>query len=173
MMLAASMDLYILRHAIAVEHGTAGYERDSDRPLTNKGERKMRCIAEAMRSLELSFDLILSSPFVRARQTAEIVANVFGMEKRLEFTKNLAVGGNKQELINELNKNYADMKRIILVGHEPYLSGLISVLIAGNEGLFITMKKGGVCALTIDSLQYGKCATLEWLLAPSQLTRIE
>ena len=68
------MNLYILRHGIAVEHGAPGYAKDADRPLTPEGERKLGQIAEAMKALELTFDLILSSPYLRARQTAEIVA---------------------------------------------------------------------------------------------------
>ena len=75
------MKLYILRHGIAVEPGTPGYETDADRPLTSEGERKMRQIAGAMEALELSFDLILSSPYLRARQTAEIVAEVLTARK--------------------------------------------------------------------------------------------
>ena len=68
------MELYILRHAIAVERGSPGFEEDSTRPLTPAGEGKMRQIAKGMRALSVDPDLILSSPYVRARQTAEIVA---------------------------------------------------------------------------------------------------
>src|SRR2546430_5887998 len=85
-----AMNLYILRHGIAVEHGAAGYKNDSERPLTGKGERKVRMIAEAMEAMEISFDLILSSPLVRARQTAEIVAGALKAKKRLELTETLA-----------------------------------------------------------------------------------
>ena len=84
------MNLYILRHGIAVEHGAAGYEKDSERPLTGKGERKVWMIAEAMEAMKISFDLILSSPLVRARQTAEIVAEALKAKKRLELTDTLA-----------------------------------------------------------------------------------
>ena len=68
------MNLYLLRHGIAVEPGVTGYEPDSERPLTARGEDRLREAAKAMDALELSFDLILSSPFLRARQTAEIIA---------------------------------------------------------------------------------------------------
>src|ERR1035438_4666613 len=77
------MNLFILRHGIAVEPGTHGYEKDADRPLTPEGERKLLQIAEAMEALDLTFDLILSSPYLRARQTAEIVAEALrqGLEE--------------------------------------------------------------------------------------------
>ncbi len=166
------MELYLLRHAIAAPHGAAGYERDADRPLTAEGEKKMRRIAEGMQALDLSFDLILSSPFTRARQTAEITAKVFSAEKKLKFTDHLAVGGGTKVLIDELNGKYGSLDSILLVGHEPSLSQLISLLISGDAGLSITMKKGGLCKLTVELLRHGRCATLEWLLAPGQMTRI-
>ena len=79
------MNLYILRHGIAVEPGSPGYKSDSERPLIPKGERRLRSAAAAMRKLELSFDLILSSPFIRAKQTAEIVAGELKLKKRIDF----------------------------------------------------------------------------------------
>jgi hypothetical protein len=81
------VNLFILRHGLAVERGTAGYAKDADRPLTPKGERKLWQIAEAMEALKLSFDVILASPYLRARQTAELVAEGLGARKRVEFTE--------------------------------------------------------------------------------------
>lgn len=166
------MDLYLLRHAIAVERGTPGYRRDRDRPLTPEGEKKMRRIARGLQALELSFDAILSSPFVRARQTAEIVAALFRAEDRLAFTDALAVGGDHQALIRELQDRSSNARGVLLVGHEPSLSTLISTLLGGGPSLSIMLKKGGVCKLSVDSLTYGRCATMEWLLAPNHLARI-
>src|SRR5258706_11485751 len=97
------MDLYILRHGLAVEPRTPGYE-DAARPLTPKGERKLQTIAEAMRALDLCFDLILSSPYARARETAEIVAKTFNVLKKLEFTDSLTPNGSAKKLIELLNK---------------------------------------------------------------------
>ena len=166
------MDLYILRHAIAVQRGTPGYEDDSKRPLTGKGAKKMNRIAEGMLALDLSFDVILSSPFTRAKQTAEIVAEVFHAEKKLEFTEHLEVGGDAEKLVDLINDTYSSASSVMLVGHEPYLSGLISMLLSGSEDLSITLKKGGLCKLTVTALRYGQCATLDWLLAPAQMTRL-
>ena len=77
------MNLYLLRHGIAVEPGTPGCEKDSERPLTPKGKRQLRQIAAAMKKMDLRFDLILSSPFLRARQTAEIIAESLTLKKQL------------------------------------------------------------------------------------------
>lgn len=162
------MDLYILRHAIAVDRGTPGYDDDSTRPLTSEGAKKMRQAASGMRALELQFELILSSPFLRARQTAEIVAREFGAESALEFSVHLEPGGNSEALIRALIKR-GSLKSVLLVGHEPYLSGLISLLVTGGGELALTLKKGGLVKLSASMLRHGRCASLEWVATPGQL----
>jgi phosphohistidine phosphatase len=163
------MNLYILRHAIAVEHGTPGYENDAARPLTPEGERKLGRIAKAMRRLDLDLDLILTSPYVRARQTAEAVAEVLKLQKKIEFTDSLTPGGDSRALIEQIQRYQPAAENIVLVGHEPYLSGLISLLMAGQEGFGVVLKKGGLCKLVVDHLKHGRCAELAWLLTPKQM----
>jgi phosphohistidine phosphatase len=163
------MNLFILRHGLAVEPGSAGFAKDADRPLTTKGERKLWKIGEAMEQLEISFDWILSSPYLRARQTAEIIAEALELRKKLGFCEELTPGGSPARLIETINTQRPKPENVLLVGHEPYLSELISWLISGSRTTFITMKKGGLCNLAIESLQNGKCATLEWLLTPKQM----
>jgi len=164
------MNIFILRHGIAVEPGTPGFENDADRPLIPKGERRLRSAASAMKKLELSFDLILSSPFVRARQTAEIVAGELKLKKRIEFFDGLLPGGNPRALIHALNELKPAPENVLLVGHEPYLSWLISLLVSGGaDAAAIEMKKGGLCKLEVGELRLGQCARLAWLLTPSQM----
>ena len=160
------MNLYILRHGIAVEPGTAGCERDSERPLTPEGAHKLARIAAAMKAMGLSFDLILSSPYVRARQTAEIVARSFRATKMMAFSEALAVGGSARALIEEIRRHEPELREALLVGHEPGLSRLISVLTGGQA---VTLKKGGLGRLCIAEIRYGRCASLEWLLSPKQM----
>jgi len=159
------MEIYILRHGIAVERGTPGYKKDSERPLTDEGKDKMRDIAKAMLGMGLKFDLILSSPLVRAKQTAEIVADELNEE--VNFTDFLGPDADPRELIAEINDEKP--QTVLLVGHEPDLSGLISVMISGINDLNIEMKKGALCKLTADKLTFGRCATLNWLLTPKQM----
>jgi len=166
------MNLYILRHAPAVPRGTRGYARDSDRPLTPDGAKKMRAIAKGMRTLKLSCDVILSSPYVRARHTAEIAAAALGMKKKLKFSAHLASNGSPENLIRELRAKYRSFDSVVLVGHEPYLSRLVAVLISGGPDVSLSLKKGGLCKLSTQALRYGRCATLEWLLTPRQLVRL-
>jgi len=164
------MNLFILRHGLAVEPGTAGFAKDSDRPLTPKGERKLWKIAEAMEDLEIGLDWILSSPYLRARQTAEIVAEALDLKKKLELCEALTPGGNPARLIEAINGQKPSPENLLLVGHEPYLSELISMLISGSSDIPITMKKAGLCKLAVESLRHGQCATLEWLLTPKQMS---
>ncbi len=162
------MEIYILRHGIAVERGSRKYKNDSDRPLTEEGDEKTRQIAKAMLALDLKFDLILSSPFARAEQTAHIVAEELGGE--VTYTDYLTPGGNSLQLIQEINDEKP--QRVLLVGHEPDLSRLISVLMIGNSEALIELKKGGLCKLTTDRLTFGRCATLNWLVPPKLLRSV-
>jgi phosphohistidine phosphatase len=113
--------------------------------------------------------VILSSPYARARQTAEIVAEAFKAHRKLQFSECLTPGGDFKDLVALLNRLKPQPKDVLLVGHEPHLSGFISLLISGNSRCSIAMKKGGVCKLEVQSLQPGRCATLEWLLTPRQM----
>lgn len=165
------MNLYIIRHAIAVDEGTSDYESDSQRPLTDKGRKKMRQIAKGLHNLGVEFDLILSSPYVRARETAEILADVFKMKKKIVFSDNLIPLGNPELLITEVNEKYS-VDSMAVVGHEPHLSTLVGLLAAENAKIDVTLKKGGVCYLSADDLHHEHRATLEWLLTPGILTEI-
>jgi len=166
------MNLFILRHGLAVEPDTRHFAKDSDRPLTAKGKKKVSEVAQAMLALELSFDRILTSPYVRARETAEIVADAFQARKKLELLDCLTPGGSIEKLIKCLAESDGAVENVLLVGHEPFLSRLISFLLFGDAHASITMKKAGLCRLTIEKIEAGRCATLEWLVPAKILTGI-
>ena len=163
------MNLYLLRHGIAAEPELAGFEPDSERPLTAKGEARLRVAARAMEELDLSFDLILSSPFLRAKQTAGIIVRSLKLRKKLAFSDDLTPVGNPRLLIQQLNQFRPEPENVLLVGHEPYLGKLVALLAAGNTSLEIDFKKGGLCKLEAEFLFYGRCAKLVWLLTPRQM----
>ncbi|MBP6208301.1 MAG: phosphohistidine phosphatase SixA [Anaerolineales bacterium] len=164
------MHLYLIRHAIAVEEGAPGYEDDSLRPLTDKGKKKMRQIAKGLRALGADFDLIVSSPYVRAKETAEILADVFDLDA-IEFNNMLVPDGDPNLLISDINEKYK-VDSLVLVGHQPFLSSLIGLLVAENAAVDVTFKKGGVCRLSADNLLHDRRAVLEWLLTPGILVDI-
>jgi phosphohistidine phosphatase len=164
------MNIYILRHGIAEE--VSATQKDFDRALTDEGQRKVRQIAKAMQALELSFDLIVSSPLVRARETAAIVARAFAAENRLQLSETLAPRGSTRQLVELLHRLAPPWEDVLLVGHEPYLSRWISLMVSGDENFAVTLKKGGLCRVSVTELKHGKCGSLEWLLTPKQMALI-
>jgi phosphohistidine phosphatase len=164
------MNLYFLRHAKAFPRGPK-YRPDSKRPLTREGEKTMRQAAAGIRRLDLSFDLILASPYLRALHTAEILADAYD-SKKLFVTPHLAADAEPREVVAEINENFGALENIVLVGHEPFLSGLISILLSGKPGMKIDFKKAALCKLSVEDLRFGDCATLCWLLTPRQLSRL-
>ena len=165
------MKIYLIRHSNAVDPGTPGYEDDSLRPLTEKGRDKMKDIASALKELDVKPDLIVSSPYVRAQQTAEILAKVLKYKPELAFIDALVPMVNADNIIGEINEKYS-VDELVLVGHEPCLSVLIGTLIAGNPELAINLKNGGVCCLSSDDLHTERKAVLEWLLTPKILSEL-
>jgi phosphohistidine phosphatase len=113
--------------------------------------------------------VILSSPARRAKETAEIVAEVFEHPGGVITSVHLESGGSPAALVEEISTVHHKFDSIVLVGHEPSLSGLISILVSGSEGLSIRMKKGGLCKLSIEILRCGQCATVEWIMGPAQI----
>jgi phosphohistidine phosphatase len=166
------MNLFLLRHGLAAEPDTAGHGKDAERPLTRKGRRKLWRAAQTMKAMDLSFDLILSSPCLRAHQTADIVAKALDAKGRLELSNSLAPGTPARRIIESLHRLRMP-GNVLLVGHEPGLSQLISLLVAGDSSMSITMKKGGLCKLSAESLKPERCATLEWLLTPKQMALMD
>lgn len=160
------MKLYVLRHGEAADPDDPRFASDADRPLTPKGVRRTRALARLLRQLEITFDVILSSPLARARETAEIVESGLHLQGRLALTENLAPSGDHEELVQQLNALQPAPDSILLVGHEPDSSRLISRLCTGGPMLSLDLKKGGLCRMEIESLRAGRCASLEWLLAP-------
>jgi phosphohistidine phosphatase len=166
------MELYVLRHAIAVTMGTEGVRHDSDRPLTEAGRAKLRRVVRGMGALGLSFDLILTSPYRRAVQTAQVVAEQLGAKNGCERTPQLAPDGDPRALVGLITSRSGAGDRVLVVGHEPYLGEFVSVLVSGDANTPIALKKAGLCKLVTPALRYGRCARLEWLLAPAQAARI-
>lgn len=131
----------------------------------------MRQIAKGLRVLGVEFDVILSSPYLRAKETAEILGDVFKMKKQIVYSDNLIPMGDPDLLFGEINENYS-VDSLAIVGHEPYLTTLISLLIGKGSPVDMELKKGGVCRLSTDDLHHSRHATLEWLLTPGVLVEI-
>jgi len=165
------MNLFLLRHGIASDPGEDGLPKDlkdAERPLSTKGKQRMWRITEAMRTMDLKFGAVVSSPLLRAKQTAQIVTEALELRRKLILTDNLAPEGSPKALIEQLMELGSHPKNILLVGHEPYLSKLIAMLLAGNTTAKIDLRKGGLAKLEVEKLRFARCATLAWLLTPKQ-----
>jgi len=164
------IELYILRHGLAEEHSHSG--RDRDRALTPEGIERTHSAGKALRKMDVEFDLVLSSPFVRAWQTAEIIVEELSCANRLQKCEALSSGGPIEEVFEALKKIEGAYESVLLVGHEPDLSQIISTLLSGSPDLAVTMKKGGLAKLTCMAADPGS-ARLEWLLTPKHLCRLD
>ena len=163
------MKLYLVRHAIAED--LTDQEDDNLRPLTDKGRKKMHQIARALEELGVQPDLIVSSPYVRASQTASILAKELKYKEELAYSDLLMPMGEPSDMIGEINEKFS-VDELMLVGHEPNLGSLASVLLTGGPDLSVNFKKGGVCCLSADDLHYDRKASLEWLVTPKISTRV-
>ncbi len=166
------MNLYLLRHGLTVKRGTLGYADDASRPLTPKGKRQLHAVTNAIRAMKLDFAVILSSPLVRARQTAEIVAAELKLKKHLAFADELSPDGSTKKLVEKILRLKPAAESLLLVGHEPDLSELVSLLTSGKTGAGFAFKKAGLAKLEIEKLRAGQCATAVWLLTPAQMKLI-
>jgi phosphohistidine phosphatase len=162
-------ELYILRHGIAVPHGMPGVP-EAERPLTPKGEERMKEIGRGLAVLGLKVDRIVTSPLRRARETAEIVAQELGLVDRLEVSPVLEPTSEPATLRDWLRER--EESRLMIVGHNPSLSELVGLLLLGEDGkLPLELKKGGIAAL-FSPAAIGPHFELEWLAPPRLLRRV-
>jgi len=159
--------LYLLRHAEAEDVRETASGSDAERALTPKGRRRVRCLAHALRQRKLECDLLWTSPLRRALQTAELMARGLRMARPPVVVDCLAPDRTAREVVAELQGLRPLPDALMLVGHEPMLSRLAAWLCTGDpEGLDLDLKKCGLIRLDLDKIQAGRCATLEWLIAP-------
>jgi phosphohistidine phosphatase len=165
------MDLYLLRHGIAVRD--EGLTTDADRPLTEKGVKRMRKAARGLRRLGMKFEAILTSPLARAQQTARIVAEALGQEPQLSIAGALRPDRSADDLLASL-REYENCQSVLLVGHEPLLGETASRLLGTKKAsnISIALKKGGLVGIEIDSLPPRNSGTLHILLPPKVLRRL-
>jgi phosphohistidine phosphatase len=145
------MEVYLIRHGIAAEKGT--YADDEQRPLVKKGRDKTTQVAQRLVSVGLNFDLLLSSPLVRAYQTAEILQQA-GLAQTIETFAPLKPDGVIDEWLEWLQQyqlEHAEAK-IALVGHQPDLGNWAEMLLWGDIKGQIEVKKSGVIGLKIPQI---------------------
>jgi phosphohistidine phosphatase len=163
-----TFELYLIRHGVAAERGE-NFPDDTKRPLTNEGVQKLRKEAKAFVALDITFDVILTSPLVRTRQTAEIVAAAFRNQPPIVNMPSLAPGSTHNAIIEELSKQHR-RHRIAMVGHEPGLGELAGRLMGLRRPL--EFKKGAVCRIDVAALPPTGPGQLRWFLTPRIMRKI-
>jgi len=162
-----------MRHGVAEEKEAfaATGEDDSLRPLTKEGRWKLKQVTKGLRHLLPSIDVIATSPFTRALQTAEILADAYG-DATIEHLDALTPAGTPRKFMTWLRQHDPN-DRVAAVGHDPHLTSLVSWLVTGEavEGR-IELRKGGACLLQFDGLPQMGRATLVWSLPPAILRRL-
>src|SRR5262245_3780503 len=159
------MEIWLLRHAVAEERSDSG--RDADRTLTEDGHKRARDVARGLAALEPGIELVLTSPYARARQTAEPAERALRLAGKMRETQALEPSSNPQEILDELRAE--KVESVLLVGHEPHLGALLGRLVAGGPGLEIPRKKASVARLTWAG---SGAATLRAVLPAKVLARL-
>jgi phosphohistidine phosphatase len=167
----AEYELYIMRHGIAVARSPNTIADDAKRPLTPEGKAKMRKIASGLGRAGLELDWIVSSPLVRAVETAEIVGEALTSKPPLDFCDALGPGGGPEALIAFLAK-HPNRRRVLVVGHEPDLGELAARLIGAGRNAGMPFKKGGCCFISFREFPPKSPGQLVWWLTPRLMRKL-
>ena len=163
------MDLFILRHGEAGQRLSTG-RGDFQRSLTTAGQKEVSDIAKSLKELGTKFDVVITSPLKRAHQTAAIVAKTLKIEKKMQDWDESSPEGNRIDLYNKLS-HLKQQSLVLVVGHEPYLSKMVSeIIFDGNDGGRIALKKSGLARIRIISSAPKFQGELRWLLTPKLLS---
>ncbi|HET9472975.1 MAG TPA: histidine phosphatase family protein [Steroidobacteraceae bacterium] len=164
------MEVFLVRHAIAHERNSTRWPDDAQRPLSAAGVAKFRKAARGLGRLLPASAVMLTSPYLRARDTADILARVAKRKKAIECAE-LAASEPARRAFDLLRSRRE--KAVVLVGHEPYLSNFLGVALGGNNArLAIEFKKGGAACVEFDGPPKAGRATFKWLLPPRVLRAV-
>lgn len=166
------MHLLIVRHAVAQDRDefAASGQDDAERPLTKDGRRKMRLAARGLAVVAPAVDLLATSPFVRATETADIVAAAFHRPPTHPVDA-LTPERPAADFVKWLHA-IEDATTVAAVGHEPHLGRLVSWLTTARKQPFMELKKGGACLLDLGAAPAPGTARLLWVVTPKQLRRL-
>jgi phosphohistidine phosphatase len=162
------LTVYLVRHAIAAERGN-DWPDDAKRPLTPDGMARFKQVARGLAQVEVAVDAVLTSPLVRARQTAEILAAALPGSPPIVETSALVPGAPLKAVVDELGKQ-GRRKRVALVGHEPGIGELAGRLVGAANP--IPFKKGAVCRIDFNGPPSEGPGILCWFAPPKILRRL-
>lgn len=156
------MQIYLLRHGEPAEFA----HDDVTRPLSERGEQQAAVVGNALRKLNIKLDSIISSPYSRAKRTAEIIRETLNVQN-VTSSEFLVPGSDPRQMVSHLNSTL--VPSVLLVGHEPQLRSFLSLLLSNSTQTDVLFKKGSMANVTIPQpVAYGK-GTLQWLLTNEQM----
>lgn len=162
------MRLYLVRHGIAIDPEDPACPPEAERYLTEEGMKRARKAAQGMRAMGVTADLMISSPLVRAIQTAEIFAEELEFKgKKLRKSNTLEWGAPPENIFAELAKLKSPPDSMMLFGHAPHLDRAIALAIGATEDA-TALKKSGAACLEMESLSPPR-GELVWLMTPKLL----
>ncbi len=161
--------LYLVRHGVAAERGDA-WPDDSKRPLTDEGIERMQQATRGLARMGVTLDVVLTSPYVRTRQTAEILAASYDQRPPVVVVESLTPNGSFQALLADLEKQ-AKRARIAVVGHEPDL-GEVAARLAGLRQPLL-FKKGAICRIDVKTIPPAGAGALRWFMTAKMLGAIK
>jgi phosphohistidine phosphatase len=167
--MAAPYELYLIRHGLAEERGDA-WPDDAKRPLTEQAMTRLRRAGRTLSRLGVPVDVVLTSPLVRTRQTAELITATFTPRPAIINADALAPGGTPAAVAAEIEK-HSRRPHIFLVGHEPALGELAAWLIGTKNP--IEFKKGGICRIDVETGPLRGGGALRWMLTPKILRALK
>lgn len=166
------MDVYVLRHGVGDERDFRKYPDDDLRPLIPAGIDKLTRQAKGLKASGFSVDVVISSPLVRAVQTAEVVMAGLEIASKLAYSEALVPEAHPYLLLEELAGKYSGVEKVMVVGHEPHMSSFVSMVVSGDPNGLIRLKKGALCKLKIPRLGGVRSGWLEWLMTPDQMIKM-
>ena len=156
------MDVYVIRHADAVPVGERGISDDEQRPLSGVGLEQAKTLGTVLQKKGITLGGVVSSPLLRARQTAEAVVKAWTPPPELMICDELAPGGRPKRIAKFLRNR--DLEKVAVVGHEPDLGEFAGWLI-GDKKVHIDLAKGGVAYISCDGEPRKGSGTLIWLVS--------
>ncbi|CAM6001770.1 unnamed protein product [Sphagnum balticum] len=165
------MKIYLVRHGIASDRIGGPILNDGMRPLTDEGRAETKAVAKGLKRLGVKPDVMVVSPLVRTRQTAEILAECLSLNVPLDLCPDLAPGGSPSSIFKFLQQ-FDTAKEIMLVGHEPDV-GTITAALIGADDLELPFQKAGVCRVDIASLPPNSSGVLKWFITPKIASLLE
>jgi len=165
------VELILIRHAKAGERDANSWPNDDKRPLSADGAEEQHEAARVMKRMGIRFDFLVTSPLLRARQTAEAITEAYHRDEAPQVSEALGHGYSVAAVVKLLGKFPPDAQ-VALIGHEPDLSHLAAALVGPAGAARIGLKKSGVIGIEFEGAAAAGAGSLAYMLKPGHLRKL-